>query len=426
MNSNATHTNRRTFVKQAAALAGISILPRHVLGGRGYHAPSDQVTLGFIGGGRQALSLQRSFAKTGRAKIVACAEVYRAKLAHFVAQLDSYAGQTAASCRSLIDFRELLAMEGVDAVVIATPDHWHGVMAVAAARARKGIYCEKPLALTVGEGRAIVDAAARYDVAFQTGSMQRSAQEFRQAVNLVRNGVLGHIQRVTVNIGGPPKPYDLPKEPIPAGLDWSFWLGPNEPVHFNHELAPVTGDPLWARWRYYEGLGGGDMTDWGAHMFDIAQWALDMDGSGPVSVEPQVIDGKPQLMYRYASGVTMVQRDHEPGRHVVFGGTEGSLRVQRRKLETNPSGLASTVLRENAERVYHSDNHYVDFLNAVVHRSPTICPPETGHRTNTVCVLGNIAYRLNRALIWDPTRERFADDPMADALLTRGWQNGWV
>lgn len=418
-------TNRRTFVQQAAALAGAVIVPRHVLGGRGFLAPSDQVTVGFIGGGRQALNLQRAFAHTRRAKIVACAEVYRTKLDHFVAQLDGYDGQAAASCRSVTDFRELLAMAAVDAVVIATPDHWHGVIAVAVAKARKAIYCEKPLALTVGEGRAIADAVARHGVAFQTGSMQRSAPEFRQAVNLVRNGLLGNIQRIVVNIGGPPKPYNLPEEPVPHGLDWQFWLGPNAPVHFNHQLAPVTGDPLWAQWRYYEGLGGGDMTDWGAHMFDIAQWALDMDGSGPVSIEPQLAGGKPQLTYRYANGVTMIQRDSEPGRHIIFEGTEGSLRVQRRKLETHPVTLATAEFGDAAKRVYHSDNHYVNFLEAAVHPTPTICPAETGHRTNTVCVLGNIAYKLNRPLTWDPVHERIVGDPLAHALLTRELHNGW-
>src|SRR5690606_32341835 len=142
-----------------------------------------------------------------------------------------------------------------------------------------------------------------------------------------------------------------------------MWLGPNEDVPYNHELAPAIGDPMWARWRYYIGLGGGDMTDWGAHMFDIVQWALGMDSKGPVSVTPP--DGKdtPMLTYRYDNGVVMTQSDAEKGRFIVFEGTEGQLRVQRRSLETNPKKLKDTIIDASSEKVYHSENHYVDFLD---------------------------------------------------------------
>ncbi|PPL02890.1 Gfo/Idh/MocA family protein [Parapedobacter indicus] len=418
--------DRRSFLKQSATLSGIAIVPRFVLGGKGFLAPSDRLTLGFIGTGRQALTLQKNFTATERIKIVGAADVYRSKLEHFVRQLSAYSDQSSANCRKYDDFRELLNNGSIDAVVISAPDHWHGVMATLAADAKKDIYCEKPLALTIQESRAIVKAAARNQVVFQTGSMQRSAEEFRKAVNVIRNGYLGEITQVRVNIGGPPVPFDLPEEKLPADLNWEMWLGPNDEVPYNHELAPVIGDPMWARWRYYIGLGGGDMTDWGAHMFDIVQWALDMDGKGPVSITPP--DGKDTsvLTYRYDNGVVMTQSDAEKGRFIVFEGTEGQLRVQRRLLETNPKKLKDTIIDAASEKVYHSENHYIDFLDAIRSRKQPICPAEVGHRTNTVCLIGNIAYQLGRSLRWDYVNECFVDDEEANAKLGRRLRRPWI
>lgn len=418
--------NRKEFLAQAMALSGIMIVPSAVLGGRGYLAPSDCVTLGFIGAGRQALTLQRHFADTGKVKIIAASDVYESKLSYFVAQLDGLQGQSANACTAYGDFRELLARKDVDAVVIATPDHWHGVMAVMAAEARKDIYCEKPLALTVREGRDIVDAVERNNVVFQTGSMQRSSPEFRQAVNLIRNGYLGQITSVHVNIGGPPVSFDLPEEPVPVDLDWKRWLGPNEPVWYNHELNPVISDPLWARWRYYKGLGGGDMTDWGAHMFDIVQWALDMDGKGPVRVVPPDSQAYPMLTYTYERGIRMTQSDSEQGRFIVFEGTEGRIRVQRRRLEVTPETLKDRVFGADEKLVYQSDNHYLDFLQAMKTRKNPICPAAIGHSTNTVCTIGNIAYELGRPLTWDYRREAFVDDAAANGLLARQLGADWA
>ncbi len=418
--------DRRSFLKRSAALSGIAIVPRFVLGGKGFLAPSDRITVGFIGTGRQSLTLQKNFIATERIKVVGASDVYRSKLAHFVGQLAAYSDQSSTNCRQYSDFRELLNDGSIDAVIISTPDHWHGVMATLAAEAKKDIYCEKPLALTIHESRAIVDAAVRNQVVFQTGSMQRSAEEFRQTVNLIRNGHLGEITQVRVNIGGPPVPFDLPKEELPQDLDWEMWLGPNEYVPYHHELAPVIGDPMWARWRNYIGLGGGDMTDWGAHMFDIVQWALDMDGKGPISVAPPDGQGAPVLTYRYDNGVVMTQSDAEKGRFIVFEGTKGQLRVQRKSLETHPKELMDRVIDPASEKVYHSENHYLDFLDAIESRKQPICPAEVGHRTNTVCLIGNIAYQLGRPLQWDYVNERFINDEAANAKLGRRLRAPWI
>jgi predicted dehydrogenase len=360
--------SRRKFLGSAAALSAFFIVPRHVLGGVGYLAPSDKITLGWIGAGKQGLSLQNSFLKAGGGQIVAVSDVYKTKADNFVnitnkfyadaAQQTNYKG-----CDVHHNFTELLERKDIDAVVIATPDHWHAGVAVRAAAAGKDIYCEKPLSLTIKEGRIMVDAVRKHKRVFQTGSMQRSWPEFRQAVELVRNGYLGEIKTIKVSIDGPPLPYNMPEEQVPDGLDWNLWLGPNEFVHFNHVLNPTLDEKMWARWRYFKGLGGGDMTDWGAHMFDIAQWALDMDGSGPVEVTAPDAE-HPNLTYKYANGVVMTRENFGKSHGVQFNGTEGTLEVVRGNIFP-PENLKTKVIGGNDKRVYYSDNHYTDFLMAI-------------------------------------------------------------
>lgn len=428
--------NRRDFVgKAAAVLAGITILPRHVLGGTRpdgskYIAPSDVISLGFIGTGKQGRGLTTSFLSTNEARIVAIAEVYKAKAQLTLDRIKTHYEKntqlgTYAEISIYNDFRELLARKDVDAVVIATPDHWHAAMSVRAAEAGKDIYCEKPLALTVKEGRAMVNAARKYNRVFQTGSMQRSWPEFRQAAELIRNGYIGEVKSIKVNVGPPPKPYDLPAEPIPEGLDWNAWLGPNMPVAFNSELAPPISKDVFPNWRNYREFGGGMVTDWGAHMFDIVQWALNMDDSGPVEVIAP--DGKehPFLTYRYENGITMTHEKWDWNNAILFTGTEGELRVQRRKIETTPASLATKVIGETEKHVYKSENHYKDFFDAMRKRSKPICDVEIGHRTASVCNIGNIAYQLNRSLKWNPKKESFKDDKEANALLGRSMNDAW-
>lgn len=428
--------NRRNFVgKAATALAGITILPRYVLGGTRpdgsrYIAPSDIISLGFIGTGKQGKGLINSFLGTNESRIVAISEVYKAKAQLALERIKTNYEKnpqlgTYSEVPVYTDFRELLARKDVDAVVIATPDHWHAAMAVRAAEAGKDIYCEKPLALTVKEGRAMVDAARKYNRVFQTGSMQRSWPEFRQTAELIRNGYIGEIKSIKVNVGPPPKPYDLPAEPIPEGLDWNAWLGPNAPVAFNSELAPPTSKDVFPNWRNYREFGGGMVTDWGAHMFDIVQWALNMDDSGPVEVFAP--DGKehPFLTYRYENGITMTHEKWDWNNAILFTGTEGELRVQRKKIETTPTSLATKVIGETEKHVYKSENHYKDFFDAMRKRSKPVCDVEIGHRTASVCNIGNIAYQLNRPLQWNPKKESFKNDKEANALLGRSMNDVW-
>jgi predicted dehydrogenase len=423
INSMKHRNSRRQFLKHTAALAAFSIVPRFVLGGNGFVPPSDQLNLGFIGTGRQGNGLKNSFLNTGEIKVVACSDVYAAKSNAFIEGLKKYHVEKALAdqpdCTVYSDFRELLASKRVDAVVIATPDHWHGTQAVMACEAGKDVYCEKPLALTIREGRAMVDAARKHKRIIQTGSMQRSWPEFRQAVELIRNGYLGDITTVKVSVGGPPVPYSLPTQNLPEGLNWDAWLGPNEFVGFNTDLAPPLTADFWPRWRLYKEFGGGGMTDWGAHMFDIVQWALDKDDTGPVEIIPP--DGKdhPFLTYKYDNGITVTHENFGINNAVRFIGTKGTLDIQRRKLETSDPLLKDRLIQPNEKHVYFSDNHYRDWITAIRNRTMPICDVEVGHRTASVCTLGNIAYELKRPLKWNPVREKFRKDGKANDLLSR-------
>jgi predicted dehydrogenase len=421
--------SRRSFIKKASVISSFMIVPRFVLGGKGYTPPSDLISIGFIGTGKQAFGLKGSFQDTNEVKIIAASDVYGSKLQQFATEVNQYYATKAAQsqytgCAMHADFRDLLSRKDIDAVVIAVPDHWHSVIAILAARAGKDIYCEKPLSLTIKEGRAMVTEARKHKRVFQTGSMQRSWPEFRQAVELVRNGYIGDIQTIKVNVGGPPVPYNLPAEPVPADLNWDFWLGPNAPQVYNHNLAPGLKDDFWAHWRDYKEFGGGFMTDWGAHMFDIAQWGLDMDGSGPIMVTPPDNDHQ-FLTYQYANGITMTHEPAPGDSGVRFIGTKGEVHVVREKLETTPAGLKDQVIGPNEKHVYLSDNHYKDFLQAIRNRTKPIADVEIGHRTATVCNIGNIAYELKRPLKWNPKKEEF-DDTEANKLRGREMRKEWV
>ncbi len=427
--------SRRNFIKHSAmALAGYMILPRFVLGGVRYDGskyipPSDMISLGFIGCGKQGRILSNYFLTTNEIRIAALSEVYKDKTELMLKTIKTNQEKNKQATNDDIgvynDFRELLTRKDIDAVVIATPDHWHAAVAVRAAEAGKDVYCEKPLALTVKEGRAMVNAARKHNRVFQTGSMQRSWPEFRQAVEIIRNGFIGEIKSIKVNVGPPPIVYDLAEEPVPEGLDWKKWLGPNEFKHFNSELAPPITKDVYPNWRKYKEFGGGQVTDWGAHMFDIAQWALDMDDSGPTEIFAPDAD-HPFLTYKYKNNIIMTHEKWEWNNAVIFTGTEGELRIARGKLETTPASIKDKPIADTQKHVYKSENHYKDFLNAMRKRTKPICDVEIGHRTATVCNIGNIAYEVKRPLKWDPKKEKFKDDAEANALLGRPMLNEWA
>ena len=423
--------SRRYFLKNTAIVSSFFSLPRLVLGGTGHVPPSDKIVLGFIGCGRQSGGLQRRFFNLPDAQIVAASDVYGIKLDKFISANNKlYAEKSGQSTYNAtvahVDYRELLANKDIDAVIIASPDHWHAAMAVHAAEAGKDIYCEKPLSLTVKEGRAMVKATRKNGRVFQTGSMQRSSKEFTQAVQLVRSGAIGDVKKVVVSVGGPPKEWDLQAEPVPDGLHWELWMGPNDVERpYNNNLAPSLEATFWPRWRDYKEFGGGGMTDWGAHMFDIGQWGLGMDHSGPVEVVPPGAGKTSGLVYRYESGAEMIHQPTPGKNYCHFFGSEGEVYVQRGELRTTPETLKDKVFDKSDYRIYVSDNHYQDFFNAIRTRKAPICDVETGHRTATVCNIGNIAYALQRPLEWNPEKEKFRKDREANKLLRRKMKKEW-
>ncbi|SEG74508.1 Gfo/Idh/MocA family protein [Sphingobacterium lactis] len=419
--------NRRDFIgKTALGAAAITILPRHVLGGNGFLAPSDRINLGYIGVGKQVPVLLHGLMGVPETMVIAAADVNSQKLSHFIGEANKLnAKKSGHEVQGYGDYRELLGRKDIDAVVIASPDHWHAMHVVDAAKAGKDIYCEKPLALTIDEGRAMVDAVRKYKRVLQTGSMQRSQHYFRQAADLIRNGYIGDIKEVNVSIGEPVRECDLPSLPTPAHIDWDSWIGPSLYRGFSPVLSPELNSKEWALWRLYHGFGGGYITDWGAHMFDIVQWALDMDSSGPVSfTPPDVPNAKEGLYFTYKNGVKVNHKSWGSFNAIQFLGTEGKIEVAREFLRSDKANLPEMKIAEKDRKVYYSENHYKDFTDAIKKRSKPICDVEVGHRTATVCNAVNIAYQLQKPIKWDPRKEQF-DNPFANNLKGRPYRGKW-
>ena len=417
--------DRRRFIGTGLmAAAALTIVPRHVLG-RGFLAPSDMITLGFIGTGKQARYLVTEFVR--RARVIAGCDVYAAKLDRFKAiteALHEKAGLPTKGFKSYVDFRELLANKEIDAVVVATPDHWHAINVIEAAKAGKDIFCEKPYSHSIREGRLMVKAVERHGRINQTGNMQRSLKNFRNACRLVRAGYIGEVKEIKVCVGPPPKQYDLPPEPLPAGLDWELWIGPAEYNEFNSELAPPLERDVYPNWRNYSEYGAGMTADWGAHMFDIAQWALGKDAGGPIAVYPPGKEHK-HLTFVYDNGTTMTHEDFNRGNAVRFIGTQGVIDISRGFFETMPDKLAGHEFTDKDVKLYESDDHYQNWLDCIKSRKQPISTAEIGHRTATVCFLANIAYELKRPLFWNPTKEEFIHDHEANSLRSTHVRKPW-
>jgi len=406
------HISRRNFLKTAAALVAFpTIIPASV---RGQNAPSNhinvgQIGLGWIGGTHLNAILGRQ-----DTRYVAVCDVNGGRIHSVQDRINRQYGGN--SCKAYRDFREMLAQPDLDAVIIATPDHWHCLITCAAARAGKDIYCEKPLSLTIREGREIVTTVNRYGRVFQTGSQQRSSSfgPFRQACEVVRSGRLGQIISVDVSTGDAPKPCDLPAQPVPADFDWEMWVGQTPWRPYHSSLADK-------QWRPYREYCGGGFADMGAHHFDIAQWGLNMDRSGPV----EVLAPNPRVSFRYANGVIV---NHVGGNclGLTFNGTAGKLYIGRDGFHSDPANLARAPLSVTDVRLYNSNDHHGNWLQCIRTRARCVADVETGHRSATVCHLGNIAYELGRSLKWDPVKEQFAGDEQANRLLSRARREPWV
>lgn len=430
MENKSNKVSRRKFLGLSAlGLTGLTILPSWTINGVRI-APSDRITLGFIGLGRQAVSDFHSFAQCPGVQVVAGSDVDSIKRDRFNRIVNKWQGSIniPTQCETYEFYEDMLTRKDIDAVSIATPDHWHALGAIHACQSGKDVYCQKPLSYTITESLAMVEAARKNKRVFQVGSQQRSSSEFQKAVSLVRDGKIGHIQKVYVRVGEPPAPFSLPEEPVPSNLNFRAWLGPlNDPkVHYNSTMCPPISPPdyrekgEWATWRYYQETGNGFTGDWGAHHFDIAQWALGLDGSAPVEYIPAGYDGTEYTTVKYANGIVMTEQpfreDDEHAKGIQFIGTDGWIKVARGYIECSDPSLLEKSEKEIEAGAYEvSAPHMQDFLDSMRTRLNPIAPVEAGCSTNILCCLINIATELKRPVKWNPVTLSFEGDKEAEA-----------
>ncbi len=402
--------SRRDFHRGAASAALAASLPS--FGARRDDPPA--VRLAVIGPGKRGMNLMRGAFLGNGFQVVAVCDVDKSRLDAAKQLADKRQPDT--DCFATTRHEDAMDRDDVDAVVIATPDHWHAHQILDAARRRKHIYCEKPLTLTLREAQLVIPAVQKAGVAFQTGSQQRTefAQRFVRAAELIRNGRLGDVMTVHVGVGAPPAACSLPAEEMEPGLDWDRWLGPAPLRAYHSELSPRGVHKHYPAWRRYWEYAGGGLADMGAHHFDIAMWALGRDGSGPVEVHPPLVDGaETGASVVFDDGVRVV---HGGRSGATFVGTEGTLAVDRPRIGAEPAKLLEEPLPDDAALLPRRKSHAQDWLQAIHGGEPTTCPVEVGAGSVALCHLLNVAYRLRRKLRWDPVDWRFVDDTEANAL----------
>ena len=423
---------RRTALKIGGAFAVPLILPFSI---RARGRANDALRIGAIGTGRMGLGDLRSIRKLGldpdlNARVLAVCDVNAERAEFARAELErTYSevpGQAAPKIEAYGDFRELLAREDLDGVTISTPDFWHAGIAVAAAKAGKDIYIQKPLTYSIGEGQKLVQAVREHKVILQVGSQQRSDARFRLACELVRNGRIGKLARILVSLPPDSGIGVADEQPVPENLDYDLWLGPmSEQPYTEHRVHPRKGygRPGWLQIdRYCRGM----ITGWGSHMNDIAQWGHGTDRDSGVHLIRAEAEFPERGLFdvhttfrseaRYADGVELIQETGDPA-GVRFEGRDGWIFVRRGGIEAEPAAILKEPIGEDEERLYVSNDHYRNFLECMRSREEPICPVEVGHRSNSLCVITHIAMKLGRELGWDPVREQFEDDAEANRLL---------
>jgi predicted dehydrogenase len=432
------HLPRRAFLKTTAAMAAASALPnwffeesRALAQSAKAPSPNDQPAVALVGCGGMGRGDANNASRFGR--IAALCDVDENRLASTKKQWPDAATFT--------DFRKVMERDDIDVVICGTTDHWHTLVSMAAMREGKDVYCEKPLTLTIDEGKRLVDTARQHKRILQTGSQQRSDRYFRLACELVRNGRIGKLKHVSVFLPAGLRQGPFKPSPVPEGFNWDMWLGPAPQVDYVKERTHFS-------FRYWWDYSGGTMTDWGAHHNDIALWGMGLDRSGPVEIE-----GKPlvemipggftayseyDLRYTYANGVTHSCKsttddswsggviNREGQRHGIrFEGADGWIWVTRGDLSASKEDLIAEPLPSDAERLYLSGDHMKNFFDCVRSRKDPICDVEIGHRSASICHLGVIALRLGRKLKWDPVKEQFPGDKEANGWVAREMRKPW-
>jgi predicted dehydrogenase len=429
--------HRRQFLKDAAgiatgAIAFPYIVSSSALGNAGNVAASNRIVMGCIGVGSQGTGNMRGFLGKKQVQIVAVCDVDKRNRDRAKKRVDDRYGNN--DCRTYLDFRDVIERGDIDALSLAMPDHWHSIPVIMAARAGKDMYGEKPLARTIREGRAMVDAVNRYGRIWQTGSWQRSVQNFHRGCELVRNGRIGKVHKVEVGLptggGGGEPAVQAP----PEGLDWDFWLGP---ALWRPFMKYSRNAPHWD-WRWIMDFSGGQLTDWAGHHIDIAHWGLGLDETGPVEIEGKgvypkegIYDAPTEYKFtcKYANGLTMIvanDRQQPKGMGTVWYGEKGWIYVARGdKLQAEPKSILDETIGPDEIRLYESRDHQQNFLDCVLTRKKTITPIEVAHRSISVGLLGEIAMLTERKLRWDPDKEIFINDEQANRMLWRPMRSPW-
>lgn len=444
--------SRREFARRSAAAMALvafpNVIPASVLGAEGRPGANSRINIAMIGTGNQGTNDLRNFLNDERIQIVAVCDTNRESAGYwdggiagrepakriiesFYAQKSPTGGYK--GCDTYSDFREVLARKDIDVVEVATPDHWHAILAVEACKAGKDVYCQKPLSIAIAEGRAMADAVKRYKRVFQTGSQQRSDAKFRQACELVRNGRIGKL--TSVKVGLPAGWPDYGKtanrkapESVPEGFDYNMWLGPALD-------APYAPARCHVNFRWIYDYSGGQVTDWGGHHPDIAQWGMDTERTGPVEIRNAKATIPPDVLWNtatefsfdavYANGLVMnISDKNKMG--VTFIGEKGTIYVTRGQIRATPEDLVTSKIAENEIHLYKSSDHFRNFIDCVLSRKEPIAPAEVAHRSITICHLGNIAMRLHRdTLKWDPKKEQIIGDSEASMMLARPHRSPW-
>jgi predicted dehydrogenase len=428
--------SRRQFLSSSAmGMAGLIVLPR--IGSGFMNQDKKDIKLGFIGLGQQSMFLLNGFLQIPGVDVVAGCDVYGIKRQRFEKRVLAYNAKTGSSSKPALyeKYEDVLNIRDLTAVVIAVPDHSHAMIAIAACKAGKDVYLEKPMTFTIKEGQELKRVVRETKRVLALGSQQRSDPNFQNAINLVQTGAIGKITKVNAYVGAPPKPYNLPAETIPSDLNWDLWLGPLPAnIHYNSQLnppisiEPESNEKFWGGWRWYKEMGGGFTTDWGAHMFDIAQWGLGMDRSGPIEAAP-ILDGSEFMSFKYANGVIMLSEpwDDKKTKGVKFWGDKGWIEVARGFFNASDPKLIPEKKNGSTGPYETKIPHQVNFIESVRTRKDPVVPVEIGHSSCTVCTLGNIACELKRTVKWNPATETFVDDKdgAATKLMHYNYRSGW-
>lgn len=442
MSRKSASLSRRSFLKSAGAVAAGSALSAcFITEQRRYAAPArklsptDKFNIALIGCGGRGRGDAKDAQQFGN--IVAVCDVDQQHAEQAAKQFEG--------AKAYTDFRKVVERDDIDVIITGTPDHWHTLVNLAAVKAGKDVYSEKPLTLTIDEGKRLVKAVRQNKRILQTGSQQRSDARFRLACELVRNGRIGKLTQIWTGLPAGLREGPFKPEPVPEGLNWDFWLGQAPKVDYVPQRCHFS-------FRYWYDYSGGTMTDWGAHHNDIALWAMGLDRSGPVTIEGkalvEMIPGgytaasEYRVEYTYANGVRHiceslttdsptggVLKEPAPGKFhigVKFDGTDGWIYVTRGSIKASKPELLKEPLPAGATRLYVSNNHMKNFFDCVRSRKPPVCDVEIGHRSVSVCHLGVIAIRLGRRLTWDPAREKFVDDKEANSYLAREMRKPWT